>query len=71
MTDELYRTAIHEAGHAVAFIRLFPNQYGHTVTIEPDGGSLGTFSAEDVSFVEACATQAEAQKQFLNCDERP
>ncbi len=67
MTDpELYRTAIHEAGHAVAFVRLFPGRYGDTVTIEPEAGNLGAFTAEDVSFVEASATEDDARQQFLN-----
>ncbi len=67
MTDpELYRTAIHEAGHAVAFIRLFPDRDGSHVTIDPHDGSLGAFYAEDVAFTEMSVSEADAERQFLN-----
>lgn len=48
---KLRRTALHEAGHCVAFIRLLPDRVGSIVTIEPDKdeGTLGHHAAEDFS----------------------
>jgi len=45
-------TAIHEAGHAVAFYRLFGDSWriGHTVSIKPEDGTAGHHAAEDLSF---------------------
>ncbi len=45
-------TAIHEAGHAVAFYRLFGDavRYGHTLTIEPHEDVLGDHRAEELVF---------------------
>ena len=62
---DLHHTAIHEAGHAVAFLLLFPNCYGDQVTIVPDNnGNLGLFSAEDVSVVEIDTPEEEAIDMF-------
>ncbi len=45
-------TAYHEAGHAVAFYRLFGDaaRYGHTLTIEPHEDVLGDHRAEELVF---------------------
>ncbi len=66
--EDLHHTAIHEAGHAVASIRLFPNGHGDTLTIQldPDAGTTGHFRAEDVSFAEISVPEEEAETRFLN-----
>lgn len=51
-TPTEYHTALHEAGHAVAFYRLFPDSSAFDVTIIPRDGALGMFKGEDVSFEE-------------------
>lgn len=73
--SELRKTALHEAGHCVAFIRLFPNRYGVSVTIVPNEGLdlLGLFLAESVDFPigdsepEMTAFHAELELQALCC----
>ena len=48
MDDE--QTAIHEAGHAVAFYRLFEGRYGGPLTIEPTEETSGSHKAEELTF---------------------
>jgi len=55
MDDDEEMLAVHEAGHAVAFYRLFPRSHALEVTIEPDddlelGGYL--WPAHDISVIE-------------------
>jgi hypothetical protein len=51
MTMDETTTAIHEAGHAVAWARLFPTRYVMGVSIVPDyeDGSAGSFEGEHLS----------------------
>ena len=62
------RTAYHEAGHAVAFYRLFGDaaRYGHTLTIEPHEDLLGSHSAEDRVFHGVGELTAEQRLAFEN-----
>ena len=50
MGDEITRIAIHEAGHAVACVRLFPSRVSDNVSIEPDHEemSLGRHASEEL-----------------------
>jgi hypothetical protein len=50
MTERL--TALHEAGHAVAYVRLFPGNYNFSITVAPnlEQGSAGSHHAEAVEF---------------------
>ena len=59
MDDEERITAIHEAGHAVALVRLFSDRYALDVSIEPEPGKgrLGTHAAEDLTVL--CSTPDE------------
>lgn len=67
MTDpELLRTAIHEAGHAVAFVRLFPDRYGIDLTIELDGESLGSMDSENIADASPEMSDIEAKQHLLN-----
>jgi len=50
ITIELQKTACHEAGHAVAFVRLFDGREQGRVTIEPRGDAAGCHLAEVLSF---------------------
>ena len=45
--EPLRATAYHEAGHAVAFCRLFNNRMAGNVTINPDDLTRGKHEAED------------------------
>ncbi len=67
MTD-LKQTAIHEAGHAIAFYRLFGDaaQYGHTLTIEPHEDLLGSHQAEEMVFHGVGELTAEQRLAFEN-----
>lgn len=58
-------TAIHEAGHAVAFARLFPGHCAESVTIAPQQGLAGAFLAEDVSSVSISVPEEEAEEALL------
>ena len=62
------RTAYHEAGHAVAFYRLFGDaaRYGHTLTIEPHEDLLGSHRAEDLVFHGVGELTAEQRLAFEN-----
>ena len=66
--SELKRTAIHEAGHAVAFYRLFGEspRYGHKLTIDPHEGKLGSHSAEDLVFDGLAPLSADESQAFEN-----
>ncbi len=59
MNDEERITAIHEAGHAVASVRLFPDKLvlGVSIEPEPDKGRLGTHAAEELTVL--CSTPDE------------
>jgi len=61
-------TAIHEAGHAVAFYRLFGDaaRYGHTLTIEPHEDLLGSHRAEELVFHGIGELTAEQRLAFEN-----
>ena len=61
-------TAIHEAGHAVAFYRLFGDaaRYGHTLTIEPHEHLLGSHHAEELVFHGVGELTAEQRLVFAN-----
>ena len=61
-------TAIHEAGHAVAFYRLFGDaaRYGHTLTIEPHKDLLGNHRAEELVFHGVGELTAEQRLAFEN-----
>ena len=53
MREALALTAYHEAGHAVAFHRLFPRgRIGGSLSVEPDQqkGTAGRHSAEEMIF---------------------
>ncbi len=67
MTD-LKQTAIHEAGHAIAFYRLFGDaaRYGHTLTIEPHEDLLGSHQAEEMVFHGVGELTAEQRLAFEN-----
>jgi len=61
-------TAYHEAGHAVAFYRLFGDaaRYGHILTIEPHEDLLGSHRAEDLVFHGVGELTAEQRLAFEN-----
>ncbi len=61
-------TAIHEAGHAVAFYRLFGDaaRYGHTLTIKPHKDLLGNHRAEELVFHGVGELTAEQRLAFEN-----
>ncbi len=62
MGDE--EIAIHEAGHAVAFVRLFPHRVGGDVSIEPDREemTLGRHAGEELTVpTDTPDDQADAQ----------
>ena len=61
-------TAIHEAGHAVAFYRLFGDaaRYGHRLTIEPHKDLLGNHRAEELVFHGVGELTAEQRLAFEN-----
>ncbi len=61
-------TAYHEAGHAVAFYRLFGDaaRYGHTLTIEPHEDLLGGHRAEELVFHGVGELTAEQRLAFEN-----
>ena len=65
---EQNKTAIHEAGHAVAFYRLFGDaaRYGHTLTIEPHEDLLGSHRAEELVFHGVGELTAEQRLTFEN-----
>ncbi len=66
MSDELTQTAIHEAGHAVAFVRLFPTLVCGDVSIEPDCEemTLGRHAGEEwAMFADTPDEQADAHLQ--------
>ena len=65
---ELKQTVIHEAGHAVAFYRLFGDdgRYGGRLTIEPHEESLGSHSAEELLFPWNEEVTAAEQQAFEN-----
>ena len=67
-TKKLQSTAIHEAGHAVAFYRLFgaDGRYGGPLTIEPHEDLLGSHLAEDLVFHGIGELTAEQQQAFEN-----
>ena len=67
MTDPK-ETAIHEAGHAIAFYRLFGDaaRYGHTLTIEPHEDLLGSHRAEELVFHGVGELTAEQRLAFEN-----
>ncbi len=49
MDDQETSTAIHEAGNAVAFVRLFPDLVCDSVSIEPEEDTLGRHFGEEMS----------------------
>ncbi len=61
-------TAYHEAGHAVAFYRLFGDaaRYGHTLTIEPHEDVLGDHRAEELVFHGVGELTVEQRLSFEN-----
>ena len=63
-----HKTAIHEAGHAVAFYRLFGDSWriGHTVSIEPKDDTAGRHAAEDLSFEGADELTPDQRQMFEN-----
>ena len=50
MNKEFQETAYHEAGHAVAHVRLFDNRLADKVTIEPVVDIAGSHRAEELTF---------------------
>lgn len=69
-TDELRLTAIHEAGHAVAFVRLRPalprsSYVGGSVTVVPDDNALGRFRHPDLS-VDRCWPEDEDEAAYYH-----
>lgn len=67
MNDRINQTtALHEAGHALVFVRLFPEQHGFEVTIRPDieARSQGHCSTLDVSTVSIATPVNEAERAF-------
>jgi len=62
------KTAIHEAGHAVAFYRLCGDdgRYGGRLTIEPHEELLGSHSAEELLFPWHEEVTAADQQAFEN-----
>ena len=62
----LKSTATHEAGHAVAFYRLFGDdaRYGGPLTIEPHEDLLGSHGAEELLFPWTEEVTAEVQEAF-------
>ncbi|MDU8927670.1 hypothetical protein RXV86_09765 [Alisedimentitalea sp. MJ-SS2] len=68
MDNQLWKTALHEAGHAVAFARLFPNEYIPEISIVPDyeERTAGYVKpSTDTDIVLADTPDAEAEKRFL------
>lgn len=64
-SEDSRHTAIHEAGHAVAFYRLFSGgRIGGQLTIVPVGNNLGSHQAEEVSFPWTEQITLEQQEQF-------
>ena len=66
MADEKLKTATHEAGHAVAFARLFPDLVCGGVSIEPDHEemTLGRHFGEEMAmFADTPDEQADAHFQ--------
>lgn len=62
--DEYNRTtAIHEAGHAVAFARLFPGMYADCVSMLQDENSKGHHSAPEM-LISHETTDIEAEAHF-------
>ena len=64
---EQNKTAIHEAGHAVACYRLFgDDRYGGRLTIVPRGDLLGSHRAEELVFDGTEEVTAEERQAFEN-----
>ena len=73
MTEDTH-TAIHEAGHAVAFVRLWPNaRISDNVTIEREQNTLGYHRAEEICFPaiddpdEITRLDSEFEKEAIYC----
>ena len=66
MTD-LRWVAVHEAGHGVARLRLFPDQYLEHISIEREEDSLGRIRLSfDTTVVPKSSSDQEAEDVFLN-----
>ncbi len=64
LTHELERTAVHEAGHAVACHRLFPDRDTGELSITPKDENLGAHRAQKM-YVEIDTSDAEAEALFM------
>ena len=49
MEEQELKTAIHEAGHEIAFHRLFPKHDSIGLTVEPDDDSSGAHFSEQLT----------------------
>jgi len=66
LTD-LRWVAVHEAGHGVARLRLFPDQYFEHISIEQEEDSLGRVRLSfDTTVVPKSSSDQEAEDVFLN-----
>lgn len=64
--SDLKSTAIHEAGHGVARLRLFPNEHFDHISIEQDDESLGQIVlASDTTVISKSATIEEGEELFM------
>ena len=64
---ELRWAAVHEAGHGVARLRLFPDQYFEHISIEQEEDSLGRVRLSfDTTVVPKSSSDQEAEDVFLN-----
>ena len=64
MDSDRKHTACHEAGHAVAFHRLFNNRESGDLTIFPSGGTAGKHQAEALTFdVDTLIEPAEVEER--------
>jgi len=59
-------TAIHEAGHGVARLRLFPHEHFDHISIEQDDDSLGQIVlTSDTTVISKSATLEESEELFM------
>jgi len=66
ITKDLRKTAYHEAGHAVAFMRLFESRYPGRLTIISKDGVEGSHSAEELIFPYTESETPEQREAFEN-----
>jgi hypothetical protein len=64
--NDLRWVAVHEAGHGVARLRLFPDQYFDDISIAPEEDSLGRISLSfDTTIVPDTCGEEEGEDVFL------